>query len=331
MNLRLKPYDLIVKTFVCLTATLAATLIVNRAEAAVKDEPLTAESFEQDSLIQSSEDPAAPAPDAQADQSPDISLDEEVSTLETEAKEKNDVETSETTQQAAISEENEDSLVEDYRNTEGLVEMHYPIDADIPYKQRRPDTAFTFGLTYENFYPSNYSSIIDAADFYQDLFGEAEIPMVSADIGFKYNFTLGALLAGIGGGYGTLSETRGEVLRKVEFTKGSAYLGYLMDSVFDEPYVAPYITGGATIFSISETAGEETASGTTDNCFFYKAGVLVQLNWLEDDTSRKSLIDNGLQNTYLDLFVTQYSTSANEDDTDTETGINFGAGLKLEF
>lgn len=316
MNLRLKPYELLTKTFVCLIAT----LIVNHASAAIEDEPLTAESFSQNDLIQSSEDPVAPA----ADQSLDPSLAEEAQAFDSSS----EGASTEATEQAAVDEE---ELVEDHRDHSGLVEMHYPIDADVPYKERRDDFAFTFGVTYENFYPKNYSSIVDAADFYEDMFGEAEIPMFSADLGLKYNFFLGALTAGVGGGYGTISEERGDVYRDVAFTKASAYLGYTMDSVFDEPYVAPYILGGTTLFSIEETAGTETGSGTTDTCFFYKAGALVQLDWIEDSSSRVGLMEHGLENTYLDLFVTQYSTSANSDDTDTETQLNFGAGLKLEF
>jgi hypothetical protein len=235
----------------------------------------------------------------------------------------------------------ETALVEDYReDTSNLVELHYPVDADVPYKQRRLTSAFTMGFSYENFYPNKYTSIINLTDSYNDMFGNSEIPMLNMDIGYKYNFSLGSLIAGVGIGIGRLTDSHKQIYSQLEFTKTMAYAGYVMDSIFNEPYVAPYFMGGTTLFSIKESVADETPtgnvntvteSGSTNTGFFYKVGALIQLNWIEDDVFRKGLIDYGLQNTYLDVFVTQYTTSISEDDPDIETGINFGAGLRVEF
>lgn len=289
MNLRLKPYELHLKTFVCLALFLGATFIGHKAFAA--DE----EGFGDDGATM--ESGAASSSESSANLGGD-----------------------------------EVALVEDQRDvSEPLVEMHYPVDFDQPYKQRRETTAFTFGLSYENFYPQGFTSILDENDQYTDLFGETEIPMIGFDLGYKYNFALGGIFAGIGYGYATLSEKRGDVPRDLTLTKLSAHIGYVMDNVFEEPYIAPYILGGTTQFTIEESAGANSASGNTQTGFFYRVGALIQLNWMEDTTARTGLHDYGLQNTYLDIFMSQYTASVQDDDPNLETDPNFGAGIKLEF
>jgi hypothetical protein len=235
-----------------------------------------------------------------------------------------------------------DDTVEDLRDeAPGLVEIHYPADPNIPYRERRETSAFMFGLNYENFYPSKYTSIIDANNTYQDLFGESEIPMISFDLSYKYNFSLGALVLGGGIGIGRLFQNEQTTRNTLEFSKYNVFVGYIMDSLFKEPYVAPYFNVGTTKFSIKETADVLNADGTTQSGssqsgntqtgFFYKAGFLMQLNWIEPDTSRSSIVESGIQNTYLDLFITKYTTSIAKDDPDVETNVNYGAGLRVEF
>lgn len=106
----------------------------------------------------------------------------------------------------------------------------------------------------------------------------------------------------------------------------------ILDAFMDEPYFAPYGAFGMYQMGIDETAAnaEAALSGQTGLGTILTAGLLVQMNWLEDDVSRSSWLDTGIENTYIDLYVNQYG-KAGPDDPNLSTGMNWGAGLRLEF
>ncbi|WP_413289463.1 hypothetical protein [Bdellovibrio sp. HCB337] len=262
MNLRLRAYDLVLKTLVCLSTT----LILSHAQAAIFED----------------------------------------------------------------TEEDKD-VVEDYRGASDLVELHTPVEIDAPYRERRNTHGFLFGLYYENIILDRYVSILDGATFYQDMFGESEFPLFNLELSYKYNFSLGALTASFGGGYGEIKDDGSGVMRSLAMTKYQASVGYIMDTLFEEPYGAPYFSVGIMRVSIDEDNSVETLGHDIDMLYHLQAGVMFQLNWLDSAVARKSLVDYGLQNTYLDVFVSQYSASESEDDPDTSTEYTIGAGLRLEY
>ncbi len=224
------------------------------------------------------------------------------------------------------------AVVEDYREPlSDVVEMHIPIEVNQPYRDRRLDHGFMFGLNYENTQMFNYVSIVDFTTPFADMFGDIEIPIYNTSVGYKYNFLLGSLAANLGLGYGTYSSSDSGIFRSLTFTKYSASASYIADALFKEPYVAPYATVGVNQFDITEKAGEAEYSHGIQAAYFFTAGLLLQLNWLDEDVARKSIVDYGLENTYLDVFVTQFQPSVDPEDPNTETEYTFGAGLRLEF
>jgi hypothetical protein len=58
---------------------------------------------------------------------------------------------------------------------------------------------------------------------------------------------------------------------------------------------------------------------------------LIQLNWIEKETAKLAYLGQGLENTYLDVFWTQYQNTDDELDPAFENDFNFGVGLRLEF
>ena len=114
-------------------------------------------------------------------------------------------------------------------------------------------------------------------------------------------------------------------------TKTAVGLGIILDALFKEPYVAPYFNGQMYSINFEEVATAGKSKGTTTTASAFTVGTLIQLNWIERELSAKSLIEHGLNNTYLDLFATQYSSSGSSTDPKFETGFNFGGGFKLEF
>lgn len=256
MNLRLKAYDLMAKTLVCLVTT----LIVSHAMAALDDS-----------------DP-----------------------------------------------------VEDYRMSHGLVELHTPVEIMAPYRDHRATNGFMFSAGYENVMLDRYVSIIDFTTFYQEMFGETEFPLMNVDLSYKYNFTLGSLTANVGYGYGSIKDDASGVARTLTLTKIRGSVSYIADTIFPEPYVAPYGTIGMMNLGIDEQAGDTSAKHAVD-VMFYQVGFLFQLNWLDPDYSRKTITDYSLENTYLDVFMTKYEKSSNAVDPDTSTDFTYGAGIRLEF
>lgn len=223
-----------------------------------------------------------------------------------------------------------EELVEDYSNT-GLVELHTPVVVDAPYRERRNTHGFLFGLYYENVMLDRYASIIDGTTLYQDMFGESEFPLYNLELSYKYNFKLGAITASLGAGYGEIESDGSGILRSLKMTKYQASVGYIMDTLFEEPYGAPYVSIGVMRVGIDEDDSTQTVGHDIDMLMHYQIGVMFQLNWLDSAVARHSLVDYGLQNTYLDVFVSQYSASESLDDPDTSTDYTIGAGLRLEY
>lgn len=213
-----------------------------------------------------------------------------------------------------------------------LVEVLIPADIIQDYKQRREDHGWMFGINYETYTPSNYISVLDNVATYGDMFGSTPIQMVEGELDYKMNFQAGSLSvgAGFGGGqvegYGSDSQDH-----KIELTKTFLTASYIMDTLFPEPYVAPYVKGQIYRFGIKETNATDSFSSDSQEGLAYTFGVLLQLDALDHDGSRESVRNWGLQNTYVDVFVTKYMDTSGENDPKTENSFDYGAGLRLEF
>ncbi len=207
-----------------------------------------------------------------------------------------------------------------------LVEVHFPQDQLASYKNRREDHGAYFGIQYEVLKFKNYMSPIDNL-MYSEVFGESEIPLMRANIDYKYNFSLGSIALGVD--FGTGSVEGGD--RKLEVTKYGINAQYALDNIANEPYVVPYLGLNVWNINFSETSPTESFSGTTQMGFNYMIGALIQLNWLDYDTAKNASFTMGLENTYLDVYITQYMTTESPDDPNTETDFSYGAGLRLEF
>lgn len=226
---------------------------------------------------------------------------------------------------------NEGAIVEDYRNSESLVEKHFPIEITASYKERREESAFMFSLNYENVMLDRYVSRLDSTVLYQDMFGESEFPVYNLDLSYKYNVFLGSFTGNVGIGYGSIVDDTTGVSYSLSLLKYNISASYIMDMLFDEPYAAPYVAAGVMRLKVEEKADAAAVTRSMGALAYYQAGVLIQLNWMDPSVSRKNITDYGLQNTYLDVFVSKYEPSSSLDDPDTSTDYSLGAGLRLEF
>jgi hypothetical protein len=218
----------------------------------------------------------------------------------------------------------------------GLVEVHYPSEILSSYKERRRTHGANLGINLTQMVPYNWESLLDD-QLYSDTYGETPISLISLELGYKFNFKLGSLSLILGYGTGQATADLSGVLRDMFVDKYFIKAMYVMDNLFKEPYIAPYIGGSVWQMEIteSEDGDPEIYSLTTGYGLEYSAGLLIQLNWIEnwltDGDSKQALAELGLENTYIDLFVSQHMRAQGELEAPTATDLNYGAGLRLEF
>lgn len=223
-------------------------------------------------------------------------------------------------------------VVEDYREVNNdIVQKIIPVELNAPYKYRRETHGFTIDMGYENLQFINYYSIVDGTTQFYDMFGDIEIPLYYLQGGYKYNFGIGALTANLGIGQANYFSRDSGISRELIVTKYSVSASYIMDVLFDEPYIAPYASFGINQFTLEEQAGDVKASTGIEAAYFYSFGALIQLNWIDQKAALGGLRDNGLQNTYVDVHVSVYEPGLDPDDPNTETEYSLGAGIKMEF
>ena len=222
--------------------------------------------------------------------------------------------------------------------SDGKVDVVYPAEKSAPYKLRRGAWSNVLGFNFESITPDKYISPLetltpDGTNSYKSLFGTSPIQMFNLELGRKYNFALGSLgLSAVAGGGGVI-DGRSADNRRLALVKKGVSANLTLDTLFNEPYVAPYASVHVFSFDWSETAeiSQERKSGSTAVTTGLVAGALIQLNWIDGDGALAAQDSFGLENTYLDLFVSQYNTSDSKKDPNFKTGTNYGAGLKMEF
>lgn len=213
-----------------------------------------------------------------------------------------------------------------------LVEVSIPADITQDYQTRREDHGWMFGINYETYKPTGFVSVLDNVATYENMFGSTPIELVEAEVSYKMNFAAGALTAGVGfgggqvTGYGSDSQDH-----KIELTKTFLSASYILDTLFPEPYVAPYVKGQMYRFGLKETNATASFSADSQIGTAYTLGVLLQLDALDHDGSRESVRSWGLQNTFIDVYLTKYMDTSGADDPKTANNFDYGAGLRLEF
>lgn len=237
----------------------------------------------------------------------------------------------------------EDEIVEDLGPNDGTIEIVYPPSPEVEYRNRRENWSILFGIGVDNILPNKFVSPLSGEN-YKDIYGSNNrVPLTQVSLGTKFNTELGSFGAEFLGGYGTLGGT--DSLgndRTLEITKYGGSVIFILDTMFAEPYVAPYVSGSGFILSyvdksnnqITNTETSEAGtrkSGTTGIISALTAGALIQLNWIEKDTAYNARSSYGLNNAYLDVFASQYNSSSKSSDPQFQTSMNWGAGIRLEF
>lgn len=208
------------------------------------------------------------------------------------------------------------------------IEIEYRPEALLPYRLRRGSWGPLLGFRYETFIPSAYESPYDG-NTYDALFGGEGLQMMGLQAGAKYNLPFASISAELSYHQGGISDSRIGDDVSLRVSRTGFHAGLWLDMLWLEPYVVPYVQADVYMIDFEESDSQVSESGTAGPGFGYTAGLLIQLNKLDERASLEALANSGLQNTYLDLFITQFNGSGGE--TDFAGDLGWGAGLRLEF
>lgn len=245
----------------------------------------------------------------------------------------------ETKTQAQLSEAS--AVAEKPKNDDGLwveVEPNNLLPSDVtgvyylvPYKNRRNSWGYNLTIGYSSFSPTQYEPNFLASN-YKDVYSVDDVPMIEIGWSIKRNFFLGSIGTELESGYyKNISDLQG-LDSVVSFIPIRIGLTYFMDSIWHEPYLVPYISGGAYSIIYKEVLSEtNTFGGNTFPAPFFKIGVQAQLNWFDQEAARVSYIDSGIENTFIYLEGRMHMASQNEQDPDFSTGLDWGAGMRFEY
>jgi hypothetical protein len=230
---------------------------------------------------------------------------------------------------ARKAEENYEKMLGERIENRSDIEIDYKPDAFVAYRLRKQDWSYQFSLGVESYQPSKHQSEIDQA-LYSAGIGN-KISIYNLATGLMYNTALFGISAQLFFGKGW---TRGDSLgvdRSLSVTLTGAKAGVYFNNLLSEPYVVPYGLVRFSIFGWSEQVdGSEIKTGQAAYNVGSQIGALFQLNWIEPDTSLASQI-NGMQNTYLDLYLHQNNTSNGADDPDFQSDLSYGLSVMMEF
>lgn len=213
-----------------------------------------------------------------------------------------------------------------------LVEVQLNQDYLANYKTRRENHGIYYGLQYEALTLKNYVSPSTALK-YSSQFNDEPIGLIQINMSYKYNMAIGSIALGAAYGMGSVSGNGGGTTDKItlDVTKYGLGLQLTLDMLMDEPYAAPYFGLNFSQMELTEKTLNTSNSVTVDMVYNYTLGVLVQLNWIDSDVAREATFNSGLENTFLDFFITQYGSSEIAAGSNTETDMLYGAGIRLEF
>lgn len=202
----------------------------------------------------------------------------------------------------------------------------------ISYKERRRNSGLTFGLSYSVYEPKSYTPDAVVQDFDQ-VYGNSSIPLIELNFLYKWNISLGSI--GIDFGGGIYEATSDENITDSSLKLFPVHLGltYTLDNIWNEPIIAPYITGGIYSMIFKESIKSNipyTFNGNSGVSPYFTLGAMIQINWIEKTQTRRAYIDEGIENTFLFVEARQFMKSFNEEDPDF-SGLHFNGGFKVEF
>jgi hypothetical protein len=232
----------------------------------------------------------------------------------------------------AIQSNSETTQVPINQGTE-LVEVRTNESIYYPYKQRQNQWGFSFSLGAENVSYPGLISQFDEESF-EFLYGTSGVPMLSLELGPKYNMSWGSLALLAGYGLLDITDDRSGANDELTIQRYSATAIFYLDNIWSEPYFVPYVGGGIWMADYSEIRGaypDEVSNTSTDLGYHYKVGALIGLDWIEPESVLKSRRETGMKAMFVNVYASSTFMSESEPDPDLENELDLGASLVFEF
>lgn len=220
-----------------------------------------------------------------------------------------------------------DDLVEVETNS-NLVEVEIPRDPNSNYLQRRNTFSFIFEGGYETLNLPQYVSPSLGSSF-NDTFGSSPLGMFRAVLGAKWNLKPAAISLEVAYGQGTTSSDQTGVATDLNITKSSAGVGFWFDSIWSTPYVVPYAKFEAYDITYQENNSVLSTSSQTGITPSYTAGILLDLDFIDEDSSRLAYLNSNLKAVYLDIYLNHRDPGG--DAVSFANTIDYGAALRVEY
>lgn len=230
-----------------------------------------------------------------------------------------------------------EDLVDPEERGDGTIEVIYPKDITQSYRARKTDWGKNISLSMQTVRPENYTSVIGLpegapVETYDYIFGTKDIDLFTFGLGLQYNTEIGSFTADLSGGMGSVLAAYDIGNRTLTLVKRGVSVGFTFNNIFEEPYIAPYANLEIFNFQYKDELGDDSDIGSTAMTLATTVGILVQLNHLDTSTAAHDAnIDWGIENTFIDIYATQYGLSSSSDDPDLSTSFNLGIGLKIEL
>lgn len=199
----------------------------------------------------------------------------------------------------------------------------------IPYKQRRREWGLGVSVGYGQLTLANYEPTFLFVDF-NDLY-DSNSGLIEVQFNRKRNFSFGSLGYEITAGIFSAESGADDPGHTIQLIPIKVGVKYVMDMLFSEPYVAPYVSGGGYTILYSEEFETNSFNGNTQVTPYFTAGLLFQLDWMDKRAAVQSFIDSGIENTFIYVEGIKYFASSVPKDPDFETEIFISGGLSLEF
>ncbi len=214
-----------------------------------------------------------------------------------------------------------------------LVEVRTNESIYYPYKQRQNQWGFSFSLGAENVSYPGLISQFDEESF-EFLYGTSGVPMLSLELGPKYNMSWGSLALLAGYGLLDITDDRSGANDELTIQRYSATAVFYLDNIWGEPYFVPYVGGGIWMADYSEIRGaypDEVSNTSTDLGYHYKVGALIGLDWIEPESTLRSRRETGMKAMFVNVYASSTFMSESEPDPDLENELDLGASLVFEF
>ena len=205
-----------------------------------------------------------------------------------------------------------------------------------PYRDRRDTWGFMFSLGYSFFQPENYIPDFEtntSLRTFDATYGDSSGGMPELTFSAKLNTAIGAFQLGLGGAvYNVSSLETATISTDLTVTLVRLEGALVLDTLFSEPLVAPYIlAGGYTVFYEESSESNGSVDGNTQVAVYFGLGANIQLNWLEEKTAHNAYLDYGIENAFLYIEGKTYSEAGGAGDPDFSTGFLLAAGLRVEI